>query len=410
MNFRRIIQLTSSLAAALTLTACGGGDTGPQWAQDLKDTIVYGQLQLPVGTFYGSCDPFFPGLADQATVQVKVIERINGAYYSTSKVEYYNDVACSQGTLAVTSVAPRAKLIYVGSAEDAVSSLKYQQFRAQSEGGPVQYDIVPDSGVTVRDGSINGQFRKIISFPIREGSTSPFEFLDPKPTFAVDESVKDIVGNDDLNLLFGKADTSTATSDGFPTELDTFTQNRPYRLFSIAAGTYASECFLYEDELTNSTFYAIQKIIAAPLEDDYRPELTVALDFFEDAACTDRLVTITYPSFRVETFGNGIDDVSTPPLALLYQQVGLLQSAGTAVATVDPDPANADRVTVSGNLVSVTGNRSIPLSSFEEEVTYDSFFFSINALYQGNPGSINNSVSPFPTRLRVDEPFNLQVD
>lgn len=409
MNFRRIIQLTSSLAAALTLTACGGGDTGPLWAQDLKDTIVYGELQLPVGTFYGSCDLYFPGLADQAVMQVKVIERINGVYYSTSKVEYYNDVACSQGTLAVTSIAPRAKLIYVGSAEDAVSSLTYQQFRARSEGGPVQYNIAPDSGVTVRDGSINGQFGKIISFP---GRTVPFEVIDPKPTFAVNESVKDIVGNDDLNLLFGKAGTSTATSDGFPTELDTFTQNRPYRLFSIAAGTYGSACFLYEDELTNSTFYAIQKIIAAPIEDDYRPELTVALDFFEDAECTDRLVTITYPSFRVETFGNGIDDVSTPPLALLYQQVGLLQSAGTAVATVDPDPANAGRVTVSEieNLVRVTGNRSIPLSSFEEGVTYDSFFFSINALYQGNQGSINASVSPFPTRLLVDEPFNLQVD
>lgn len=407
MNFRRIIQLTSSLAAALTLTACGGGETGPQWAQDLKDTIVYGELQLPVGTFYGACDPYFPGIADQAAVQVKVIERINGIYYSTSKTEYYNDPACSAGTLAVTSIAPRAKLTYAGSGQDANSSLPYQRFSATSEGGAVQYNIVPDSGVTTRDDSINGIFGKVISFPIKEGYTKPFEIVDTKTTFARQESVKDIVGNNDLSFFFGTAGTSTPTSDGYPTELDTVTPNRPYRLFSITAGTYVSECFEYTEELTSSTFHVKQKTIASPLDGDYRPELAVALDYFQDTECTDRLLTVTFPSSRVETLGNGIDATTIP---LTYQQVAILQSAGTSVPTVDTAPGNAGRVTVNGNLVSINDGRSIPLISTGESVSYDSFFFSISTLYQGNPTSINSAVSPFPTRLLVDEPFFLQVD
>lgn len=402
MNFRRIIQLTSSLAAALTLTACGGGgDTGPQWVQNLKESIVYGQLQLPVGTFYGSCDPIFPSNVPQARMFVKVIEKSGGAYYLTNKVEYYDDLSCSQGTLAVTSTSPKARLTYVDSGDDAVSGLPYQKYLTVYQGGPVDFMVADGSDATVEDDTSEGVPAKKITF------SNGFEVFDTKISFAVNETIKEIVGNNDLSLFFGKAGTSTPTSDGYPTELDTVTQNRPYRLFSITPGTYASACFEYTDELTASTFSAIQKIIAAPLDGDYRPELTVVLDFFQDGECNDRLVTFTFPSSRVETLGNGIDATTTP---LTYQQVAQLQSAGTAVPTIDPAPGNAGRVTVNGNLVSISDGRSIPLLSLDESVSYDSFFFSINTLYQGDRASINSAVSPFPTRLLVEEPFFRQVD
>lgn len=62
MNFRRYLKMAILAAATLTLTACGGGgETGPEWAQDLKAEIV--PRDFSPGTYLSTClvIPFVAG-------------------------------------------------------------------------------------------------------------------------------------------------------------------------------------------------------------------------------------------------------------------------------------------------------------------------------------------------------------
>jgi hypothetical protein len=405
MNFRRIIQLTSSLAAALTLTACGGGDTGPQWVQDLKDTIVYGELQLPVGTVYSPCSALTIS-RPQSQVIVTAIEKTNGAYYITTKEEVYDDLGCSDDKKLFTLTYPRARLTYVGDGEDSTASLAYQRVRSVSEGGNLQIDIVEDAPVT---------FTPISSNQVRVKFTSgAFLEYDQTTVFPAGATGTDIFGQDERSLYRG--DQASAVEqvgdDSFPSKLNTNVPFRPYRFFSITPGTYANgtattngstpDC----DAITlpgtggGKTYGYIVKVVAAPIDQDYRPEISLEFDYFADLNCNDRLVTVKSPPILLETVGNGID----PTIGVTYRKVLQLQQAGAFTATATSGDA---RVTVTPDLVTfVNDGVTIPIGASEASTSAESLYFNDASLYQGDTESIDPATG-FPSALLLEFPFFL---
>ena len=285
MNFRRIIQLTSSLAAALTLTACGGGDTGPQWAQDLKDTIVYGELQLPVGTFYSPCTRF-SGERPQSFIVVNIIEKRGRAYYLTTKEEWYDDLGCSDSKKLYTLTNPDARLTYIGTGEDTTAGLTYQRARSVSAGGDVQIKL--ENGAPVTFTPLTDPTKVRIKFT----SGAFFEY-DQTVVFPPGATGTAIFAQDERSLYLGDPASSQEQvgDDSFPTKLKTDFPYRPYRFISITPGTYANgtattdgstpDCdaiTLPDADGVGKTYGYIVKVVAAPIDQDYRPEISLEYD------------------------------------------------------------------------------------------------------------------------------------
>ncbi len=404
MNFRRIIQLTSSLAAALTLTACGGGDTGPQWAQDLK-------LRLPAGTVYSPCSALTIS-RPQSQVTITVIERVGGAYYVTTKEEVYDDLGCSDDRKLFTLTYPKARLTYLGTGEDATANLTYQRVRSASEGGNVQIDIVEDAPVTFTP-IANDPTKQLVKF-----TSGLFLEYEQTVVFPAGATGTDIFAQDERSLYRGdqSSDREQVGDDSFPTRLNTNVPFRPYRFISITPGTYANgtattpavdpevnvpDC----DKITEvgpggaRDYGYIKKVVVEPIDQDYRPQISIEAEYFADLNCNDRLVTIKTPPILLETVGNGID----PTLGVTYRQVLLQQQAGAFTAT-----AADSRVTVVGNVVTfVDGGATFQIGAAEASTSYDSMYFSDQAIYEGDAESINSAVSPFPTALLLEYPYLL---
>lgn len=406
MNFRRIIQLTSSLAAALTLTACGGGDTGPQWVQDLKDTIVYGELQLPVGSVYSPCSALTIS-RPQSQVTINVIEKIDGAYYLTTKEEVYDDRGCSDDKKLFTLTYPKARLTYLGTGEDTTASLTYQRVRSASAGGNLQIDIVEDAPVTFTP--ITGNTTQVrVSF-----TSGAFLEYDQTTVFPAGATGTDIFGRDERSLYRGNQASAQEQvgDDSFPTKLDTNVPYRPYRFFSITPGTYANgtattdgstpdcDAITLPATPTAKTYGYIVKVVAEPIDQDYRPQISLEAEYYADLNCNDRLVTIKTPPILLDTVGNGIDPIT----GLTYRQVLQLQQAGEITAT----PTDS-RVTVVGNVVTIVdGGATFQVGTTEASTSFDSMYFSEQTLYEGDKDSIDSAVSPFPTALLLEYPYFL---
>jgi len=406
MNFRRIIQLTSSLAAALTLTACGGGDTGPQWVQDLKDTIVYGELQLPVGSVYSPCSRF-SGERPQSFVIINVIEKRSGSYYLTTKEEWYDDLGCSDSKKLYTLTYPEARLTYIGTGEDTTAGLTYQRVRSVSAGGNLQIEVEEDAPVTFTP--ITGNPSQV---RIKFTSGAFFEY-DQTIVFPAGAVGTATFAQDERSLYLG--DPASAQEqvgdDSFPTKLKTDLPFRPYRFFSITPGAYANgtattdgstpdcDAITVPATPTAKTYGYIVKVVAEPIDQDYRPQISIEAEYYEDLNCNDRLVTIKTPPILLETVGNGIDPIT----GLTYRQVLQQQQAGEITAT----PTDS-RVTVVGNVVTIVdGGATFQVGTTEASTSFDSMYFSEQTLYEGDKDSIDSAVSPFPTALLLEYPYFL---
>lgn len=408
MNFRRIIQLTSSLAAALTLTACGGGDTGPQWVQDLKSTIVYGEFQLPTGTLYSPCSAVTIS-RPLSFVTLNVIEKVGDAYYLTVKKEFYGDPGCSDGQKLYTLTYPKSSLTSFGVGKATVSGLVYERFSSVSEGGTAQIEVVEGAPVTITPVP-NDPTR--VTIDITEGDVLNFQEVVGVPPGTTGA---ELFGKDDRSLYEESYEGPLEQVEGllFPTQLKTDYPFRPYRFFSITPGTYANGTATTDgstpdcDAITlrstdggGKTYGYIVKVVAAPIDQDYRPEISLEFDYFSDLNCNNRLVTIKSPPVLLETVGNGVD----PTIGVTYRQVLQLQQAGAFTATSTPGDA---RVTVTSSLVTfVNDGVTIPIGTAEASTSLDSMYFNNDALYQGDTGSIDPATS-FPTDLLLEYPYFL---
>lgn len=414
MNFRRIIQLTSSLAAALTLTACGGGDTGPQWVQDLKSTIVYGEFQLPEGAVYSPCSAITISQLSQVTVQV--IEKTGGGAYSlTVKTEVYGDRGCSDSRKLYTLTYPKSTLTSFGLGEDATSGLRYERFRSVSEGGNVQIDVVDGATVTFTPipGNANSQ---TVTVTLPE-LTNPIIY--PQVVvIAAGTTGAELFGRDERSLYEESYAGPLEQVEGlaFPTKLETTVPFRPYRFISINPGIYASgtattpavapevnapDCDKITEVGPGGTrdYGYIKKIVVEQIDQDYRTPISVEAEYFADLNCNDLLVTIKTPTILLETVGNGID----PTIGVTYRQVLLQQQAGAFTAT-----ATDDRVTVVGDVVTfVDGGATFQIGAAEASTGFDSMYFNEDTLYEGDTESIDSAVSPFPTALLLEYPYLL---
>jgi len=406
MNFRRIIQLTSSLAAALTLTACGGGDTGPQWVQDLKSTIVYGELQLPEGAVYSPCSAVTIN-RPLSFVTINVVEKVDGAYRLTVKKEFYGDPGCSDEQKLFTLTYPKSTLTSFGLGEDATSGLRYERFRSVSEGGNVQIESVEGAPVTFTP-VLNNPSK--VRIDITEGDILNYEEVVVIPAGTTGA---ELFGRDERSLYEESYAGALENVDGllFPTQLKTDYPFRPYRFFNITPGTYANgtattdgstpdcDAITLPATPTAKTYGYIVKVVAEPIDQDYRPQISIEADYYADLNCNDRLVTIKTPPILLETVGNGIDPIT----GLTYRQVLQLQQAGEITAT----PTDS-RVTVVGNVVTIVdGGATFQVGSTEASTSFDSMYFSEQTLYEGDKDSIDSAVSPFPTALLLEYPYIL---
>lgn len=387
------------MAMAMVLTACGGGgDTGPQWAQDAKDSQIHGGLSLAAGTFYSPCVPLLAGAAAQSVVNINVIEKTQGSYYLTVKDEYYDDLACSASKKLLTVTKPKARMAYVQLGKEAITGLTYQEVEVISNGGAVSFVAEDNAPVTVT--AVTATTARITF------TTSGLNFT-VGSTEAQGGSYHDIYAFDQRSMYLGDPDTrDSATAP--PSELKIKLPYRPYRFLGLTPGTYAQECTsidLPEPNLTVHTYGVIEKFVVDSLSDDYRPHVSLQRDYFTDLACTDRLVTVVSTPIYLETVGNGVDANAN---GVTFMQVVQLVQAGTFTATIDPAVGNAGRVTVAnGTVTFVNDNVAFSLPTLTDSVVYDVVYFEGDSasIYIGDQDTINSDVSPFPTQLLLDSPY-----
>lgn len=411
MTFRRYLKMAALVAATVTLTACGGGDTGPQWAQDLKETLTPDDLQLPVGTYHSPCSRFTSGQT-QSFIEINVIEKRGGAYHLTTTEEWYDDLGCSDTKKLFTLTYPKAQMTYVGTGEDSTASLTYKRVLLISEGGEMVITPVDGDAVTITP-TPGSATQKRISFTNSESLAFDQLFV-----FPAGATNTDIFGRDQGSLYRGDP-TSALVEVGdssFQTKLGTNLPFRPYRFISITPGTYADgkattppsdpeedyvpDCYTRTETGPDGDrdYGFITKVVVEPIGQDYRPQISLELEYFSDVDCTNRLVTIKLPPTRLETVGNGID----PTLGVAYRQVLQLQQAGTITAT----PTD-DRVTVAGDVVRfVDDNVTIQIGAVPAETRLESMYFDDLTLYIGDQRSIDPATG-FPTALGTEFPFFL---
>jgi hypothetical protein len=145
MKLRRLIQLTASVATAAVLSACGGGgDAGPQWAQDTKATLS----ATGVKSYTTPCfeQPSSTGGYSEASVLV-TFKTANGNYEQVQPT-VYKGLGCTAANIAVVRKYPAALVTDDSTFVDPDLSLITKRQTKISPGGDLVV-VVVDPTVTV---------------------------------------------------------------------------------------------------------------------------------------------------------------------------------------------------------------------------------------------------------------------
>lgn len=233
MTFRRYLKMAALVAATVTMTACGGGgDTGPQWAQDLKAEV--GRKSFAPGTYLSTCVviPFVAGsnaLQESDLVTYEFVETTEGANLYVTHTLYSTLDCADTGTskqaeirFPVSSIlkAGPTKVTGVELADDQVTTvigeenMPGEKILLFQSSGNVQITVF--NGATLTDGNDPdlGALKVITS------SLGNVLFNNPP---LVDESVaKDVVVLRDNLLYLGIQENNDEAydSDGYPLYVD----------------------------------------------------------------------------------------------------------------------------------------------------------------------------------------------
>jgi hypothetical protein len=221
MKFARTGLVGLTTALSLTLTACGGGgDTGPQWAQDVN-TLTTELLSQNIGSgnpqelglrYVSDCAVFAGSLYEQTTFTITQTSTAN-QYLRAESTKYYFDDQCREANREFTVNWSSAVVVVEGNVTLATGET-VQRVTVVSESK--QPELIPGLA------TISGEFAEL---SIAEGAfLGPFSFVNGSVN-------KDIQLFTDTTVTYG--DPSQSTAESYPTELGT----NVYTLQTIVPGS-----------------------------------------------------------------------------------------------------------------------------------------------------------------------------
>lgn len=238
MKLRRLLQLTSSVAAAIAMTACGGGgETGPAWAQNAKNVIttapqgpgpvtpvdptpvtptpvvpaVWESIGTPPPASYYSTCANLGNFASGINV-LTLISESNGVLVFKDEYLYYKGSDCDQGAPAFTSRNPDLTLRSDALTTEPVNGYTVRQVTASRPQGVVVYTPTGEN-VTV---TVVGDEARLSWPELQDPASAETISLDLPVNYAAD-LYKDLLLSRDGLLNFGNR--QSVTTDKYPTRI-----------------------------------------------------------------------------------------------------------------------------------------------------------------------------------------------
>lgn len=223
MKLRRLIQLTASVATAAVLSACGGGgETGPQWAQDTKSALAK-PTPYNIKSYATACEALD---ADHSYAAVLVTYQTSEGDFEQVHNNYYDGLECGAANVAMVVKLPASKVTANGTFIDPDLGLTTTRQTKVTAGGEVIIVKVNPQITVERFTDEQGDYYGIYLPPQPGSSAGGFQTTQPIPVSAgtqLDLAAFDDGGN---TLYWGDTSASaTLDNDGFPTQLNpqTFT-------------------------------------------------------------------------------------------------------------------------------------------------------------------------------------------
>ena len=201
MTFARTGLACLTTALTLTLTACGGGgDTGPQWAQEIRTQTTELFSQGITYQYVSECSVFAGSLYEQTTFTITRTST-DSQYLRAESTKYYFDDQCQEANREFTVKWPNAVVVVEGNTTLASGEV-VQRITVLTESK--QPELLPGLA------SISGEFAEL---SIAEGAfLGPFSFVNG----AVARDIQYVTAT---TLTYG--DPSQSTAESYPTELGT---------------------------------------------------------------------------------------------------------------------------------------------------------------------------------------------
>jgi len=223
MKLRRLIQLTASVATAAVLSACGGGgETGPQWAQDTKSALGK-PTPYNIKTYASSCEPLD---IDHTFAFVLVTYQTSEGDFEQVQNNYYDGLECVDTKVAMVVKLPTSKVTANGTFIDPDLGLTTTRQTKTTAGGEVILVKINPLITVERLTDQLGDYYSIF-LPPQPGSSAGGS----RPTVATPispDTQLDVAAFDDGGNTLYWGDTSASApldNEGFPTQLNpqTFT-------------------------------------------------------------------------------------------------------------------------------------------------------------------------------------------
>ncbi len=222
MKLRRLIQLTASVATAAVLSACGGGgETGPQWAQEVNDALTGKPYNIK--SYATACEALD---ADHSYATVLVTYQSSEGDFEQVHNNYYDGLECGDANVAMVVKLPTSKVTANGTFIDPVLGLTATRQTKVTAGGEVVIVKVNPQITVERLTDELGDYYGIFLPPQPGSSAGGYQTTQPTPVSAGTQL--DLVAYDDggNTLYWGNTSVGAAVDDdGFPTQLypQTFT-------------------------------------------------------------------------------------------------------------------------------------------------------------------------------------------
>ncbi len=397
------------MAAAMALTACGGGgQTGPVWAQNLKETITSGDLsQLPAGEFYGPCTALTAG-GTQSFVNVRKITRRNGAVTLQSREDFYGNQSCSDDSYLGSVTQPVRELFAKGTGTDPGTGQAFTKVTAQTKGGALTFTVEPEVPLIVTP---NGASTKLV-FSVNGSPLIERAY----PTSVAPGSDAELLAFSNGALYLGDESTRSDTKT-YATALDTTVQYKPFKQFDVAPGTYAQQCQITKLSTTATDYGLVVSNVYSSRRVDAHQSAQSTYTYYSDTECqTGLLFSVAFPASQIDTLGNVAVDVAgdpTSPYFLNARKISLTYAQGKPVVTLDPAAKAANLVSLQsdpdGQIVTLIqdGRTQIQLKEQEASTVFDLAYANGSSFFMGDDESIDKAVSPYPTQLLINVPFEL---
>jgi hypothetical protein len=213
MKLHRLIPLTCSVALAAALTACGGGgETGPQWAQDTKKTLAQ-DVAYNIQTYAIPCEDIIGGFYSNASVLV-TYQTAEGNFEQLQQ-NWYTGPNCVGSNLDLVVKYPTSKVTANGTFVDPDLGLTTTRQTKANVGGEMVLVKVGPSVTFTREEDQLGFFYDVTLSPA-PGVTGAANFAVPTPLEPSEQ--QDVAAYQGDTLYWGDGN-GTLDSNGFPTTL-----------------------------------------------------------------------------------------------------------------------------------------------------------------------------------------------